>query len=227
MARGRKPKYHTNAERKAARKERKEVYKKTERARTLRQCQNRRAYIRRMAHRKSPFMNWSPPSLPRALLDMARQYIVVKESDDLDDLPCLGIWHSPYEICLPPRDVMDAFKDDKYIVEKMNFKFWGDMVEAGLERLRVAREDGAQLEVKIEAEVAERLFRWITDWSHKEHITANKLWDLAMSWNARIIAVLYKDLESCRKGVDYCSAYEKRVLAWQNLNWVRFAFLER
>lgn len=157
---------------------------------------------------------------------MARQSFVVEEPDESEEISQFGLWEPPYKICLPSVELAKAIMNDKHGAEKINFQFWSNLVDAGLGRLSVAKQKSGEVEKVIEAEVAERLLRWLTEWSHRKNTTPNTLWDLAMCWGARIIATLYRDLEVCRKGTEYSIAYRERGLAWQNLNWVRSGTLE-
>ncbi|EMD37241.1 hypothetical protein CERSUDRAFT_94250 [Gelatoporia subvermispora B] len=226
---GRKSKYPDDEARRVARKLQKARYNQKEQARSFRREQNHRAYLRHKAQASSPFLAWNPPTLPTMLLEMACEYFIIQEGSDGDTVNThLGIWGTPYAICLPAKHAMKSMREDPQWMEKLNFDQWGRMIAAGLERVRIAEEqDDAKLASAIEVELEDRLDRWRDDWKHMgQHEVNTSVVKVALRWGAKIIAALYKDLEVCRGEDSYCDAYKKGLLAWQNLNWLRIEALE-
>lgn len=182
--------------------------------------QNRRAYLLRRAKTKSPFTAWNPPELSPLLVELARKPFVARDCNKGDEIELdLGIWSIPYQITIP-----EDLQEDQINVEILNFYHWGMMIDAGNERMKLATEDGMmELAAKLKEELANRLEEWTKEWEvETPGGVAGILWEVAMHWSAKSIAVLHRELEVCLAGESaYLGAYGSQELAWQNLNWSR------
>ncbi|KAH9911488.1 uncharacterized protein B0H18DRAFT_956353 [Fomitopsis serialis] len=219
-AMGRRAKYYTDAERKAAKNMARKRYDGT---------------VAKKEFFPSPFLGWDPSTLPPQVLVLAREPFKSLGPVEGLDTSDLGLHERPFKWLAPEHDVLQESGEGGSVLaaeralRELNGRQLGFMVETGFQRMKerkaVGRAGMADLVSALESEVKERLRAW--EFTAQANVVvdrtvyANIARDVYLHWGAKHICCLAKEVETIRAGVVRLEELEvEGGLAWQCMNIV-------